>query len=210
MVSARVSTPRPLIIAALAASLILNAGLAIRYRQLLAKYQLERVLSRLPQRGLQYPEFQAVGADGDTVWIGSNDRGHRQLIFIVSKTCPYCVQTIPFWKQLLEDLTAAAPGRFEAFAIALDTVPVTQRYLDSAGLRVKVVGFPDRRNTLLARATNTPQTLVLDDDGWVRFARVGLVVDGPVRDTIRRAITAIVPGDTLNAVRNSPSRRRTP
>lgn len=206
----RASTSQLLILAALAASLALNVGLAIRYRQLSADYQLQRVLSHLPQRGLQYPEFQAMSAGGDTVRIGSNDRGRRQLIFIVSKTCPYCAQTIPFWKRLIEDLTAAAPGRFDAFAIALDTVPVTQRYLDSAGLRVKVVGFPDRRNTLLARATNTPQTLVLDDDGWVRFARVGLVVDGPVRDTIRRAITAIVPGDTLSAVRNSPSRRRTP
>ena len=169
-------------------SLALNVALGYRYRHLASDYKVLRSLSRLPQAGLQYPVFKSATAHGDTVLIGSAPAETRQLILVMNRSCPYCARTIPLWRGLVRETQTDGLFRLQAYAIALDTAAATQRHLDSLGLSIPVVEFPEPRLARLARATQVPQTLVLDHEGRIRFAHIGVFASKDGIDSLRRAV----------------------
>jgi peroxiredoxin len=169
-------------------SVTLNVALSIRHRQLKAHYGLVKALTRLPQAGMQYPAFDGVTATGDRVMIGEAPPGTRQLIFVLTSTCPYCAETIPVWRALADEFRRDSTGTLAIYALVTDSVETTQQYLDALEFPVTAVGFPDRRTLKLARATQVPQTLLVDDDGWIRYAHMGLFRNQTAVDSVRRAV----------------------
>lgn len=169
-------------------SLALNGALGYQYRHLASDYEVLRYLSRLPQAGLQYPVFESATTQGDTVVIGSAPAETRQLILVMNRSCPYCARTVPLWSGLVREIQADGLFHLQAYAIALDTAAATQRHLDSLGLSIPVVEFPEPRMARLARATQVPQTLVLDHEGRIRFAHIGVFESRAGIDSLRRAV----------------------
>ncbi len=174
-------------------SLALNVGLGVRHRQLQAHYGLVKVLARLPQSGQQYPSFDGIRADGSRVLIGESSPGTRQLIFVLNRTCPFCAETIPVWRSLIAEFANDSAIALTVYALVTDSVEATKQYLDSLAFPATVAGFPDRRTLRLARATQVPQTLLLDDDGWIRYAHIGVFSNRLAIDSVRSAVASPTP-----------------
>lgn len=175
---------------ALTAATLLVVGLAIRHRALANEFRDYRMRVALPQRGNVVPTFRTVTAGGDSVTIGEAPTGERQLLFVLTKRCPYCRRTLPVWKGLAAAVDSAQKARVRVFAIALDSLIETAAYLRMHGLSMPVITFPARKLARLYRAVAVPQTLVLDSDGTLRYAHTGLLEPFPVRDSVLVAALA--------------------
>jgi peroxiredoxin len=63
----------------------------------------------------------------------------------------------------------------DVVGISLDSADATRRYGEAQGLTFPLVTVPARKLKQLYRARAVPQTLVLDEEGRVLFARTGLL-----------------------------------
>lgn len=160
---------------AIGLSLVLNVALAYQNQQLRSKFALARILGRLPQPGFQYPVFSARSGAGDTITIGSAPSHSRQLLLVLTRSCQYCAATVPVWDSLLRKVRTSPGPPVQTAAIALDSASATESFLRARGLLVPVISFPERRLAQLARATQVPQTIVLDSEGWILFAHTGVL-----------------------------------
>jgi len=109
-----------------------------------------------------------------------------QFLFVFSTTCEFCKTSLPGWKQIAGEL--AGNSQVGVVGISLDSVPATRRYVKQHGIELPVVSFTDRKLRALYRAWITPQTLILDADGRVSYARLGAVSDAAVIDSILDAV----------------------
>jgi len=52
----------------------------------------------LPYAGQLVPTARALTLTGDTVILGETAKGRSQVLFFLSASCQYCLQTLPTWK----------------------------------------------------------------------------------------------------------------
>lgn len=173
-------------------ALIAAAGLVVALA--LAKRGLERQLldlsarARDPYPGFYVPPMRLATLSGDSVTLGGSPSGPPQVLFVFNTTCPFCRASLPTWGG------AAARLRdhgVETYGVSLDGPELTQAYVEQHGLAYPVVCLTDSKHRALYRASVVPQTLVLDADGQVRYARLGAVTGPSVEDSIVTAVTAL-------------------
>ncbi|HEX6182745.1 MAG TPA: redoxin domain-containing protein [Pyrinomonadaceae bacterium] len=145
-------------------------GLLIRQnlgmRKALAAYQPQRL-----EAGAKVQPFTAAGLSGDPVAVNYGDGGTKKLLFYFTRTCPYCRDQFPRWREILERVDGE---RFEVIGLVdeAEDKPRLEEYLRSVGcasdspkpLRVAFVPKEVRRNYKL---TATPVTLLVSNDGTV-------------------------------------------
>ena len=177
--------------AVLAVALLTTSGLvfvlASRNRQLSSEYRKLRELATLPHRGTVVPTFRTVALDGRSVIVGELvDSTARQVLFVFNTRCPFCLATIPVWEQLADSLGRLAG--VEVLAISLDPADTTRQYVAQQGLRNPVLMFPKLKLKRLYRAVAVPQTVVLDWEGTVLYAKTG-TLDSVSLDSVYAAAT---------------------
>jgi cytochrome c biogenesis protein CcmG/thiol:disulfide interchange protein DsbE len=177
--------------AALTACAALLVFLAVRHQQLTRAYnELRRSVAFL-QTGDLVPTFHAVTLSGATVTVGATEApGSRQVIFMLRSTCPYCMATLPAWKHLADSLSRVPGSPIEVIGISVDSTGRSPAYAQVHGLGFPIVLFPERKLARLYRAAVVPQTLVLNGEGRVLYARVGVLDDPVAIDSVYRAATA--------------------
>jgi len=169
---------------------VLVVFLAHQNRVLKEELRELRLEASLPHAGLVVPAFAASTATGDSVRIGSPPSGSRQVLFILNSTCPYCEATLPLWNEIAASVRGSKPPGAEAYAITLDTPELTGPYLEDRGFTVPWVAFPDRKFARLYRASRVPLTVVVDEHGEVRYARVGVIDRRATVDSVLQAAGA--------------------
>ena len=148
-----------------------NAGLRMRAVQ--------------PHAGDAVPAFLATTVNGDTLTIGEGtDPAARQVLFVLTTTCPFCRATLPVWAVLADSLARLGKGHIRVVAISLDSLGQSRRYAAEHGIRYPVVTLLSEKLRRLYRARWVPQTIVLNSEGVVLFAHVGRIQAGPTLDSV--------------------------
>jgi peroxiredoxin len=204
---------RGALVAALVGLSLVTVELARRYADLSRSYDMLRQRSGLPHAGYFVPTFAGRTASGDTLQIGAtSDVRHRQLVFVLTTTCPYCRQTLPVWSKLTDSARRLAGWTVDVIGISLDSAAATKRYGEAQGLGFPLVTFPSRKLKQLYRARAVPQTLVLDEEGRVLYARTGLLEPTATLDSVYRALQWVrpQPRQIISSDSNSLSASREP
>jgi peroxiredoxin len=139
--------------------------------------------------GTMVPTFQAVTLTGDTLTVGERLDGGKQVLLLLTTTCPFCRATLPVWAQLADSIRQVRP-EVEVIAVSLDSLDETRRYAEEHGLAMPVVTLPTRKLGRLLRAGRVPQTVVVDHEGRVLYGWTGLLSAQAVLDSILIAVTA--------------------
>jgi peroxiredoxin len=151
--------------------------------------QLQRLAANL-HTGSVVPAFRSFTLSGDFATVGEAEGPDtRQVLFFFTTTCPYCRATLPIWAKLSDSLTHLPGHSIQVIGISLDSLEPTRRYATEQALAYPVVTFPTAKLRRLYRAGTVPETVVLDRDGRVLHARLGLLQQPAVLDSIYRAAT---------------------
>jgi peroxiredoxin len=155
----------------------------------LSKAYLEvRRLATTLHTGSVVPSFRTVTLSGDSLTIGdAPDTAMRQVLFVLNTTCPYCEATLPVWAKMGDSLPKLQPGRIRVAGISLDSLRQTVAYVAEHRIGYPMLLFPEYRMKRLYRAQTVPQTLVLDGNGTVLYAHIGVLKDPAVIDSVYRA-----------------------
>ncbi len=107
----------------LAVALVMVVLLAQRTRQVRGDYHdlLDRATINVP--GQFVPTFAAATLEGDSVVVGTTGPQKRQVLFFFNTTCPYCLRTIPAWKEIAR---VAYQSGHDVYGVALDSLPLVQ------------------------------------------------------------------------------------
>jgi peroxiredoxin len=186
--------PVPLMAATLLAASALIVALAIRHQSLTEAYRTLRLRTSLPSAGAVVPTFRARTLAGDSITIGEDpDPLARQVLFVLTTSCPFCRQTLPTWARIADSVSRLSQGHVVVAAISLDSLGLTEDYVRQHQLRYPVVLFPAKKLRRLYRASFVPQTLVLDHEGRILYARTGLLEPQAVVDSVFAALSRPLP-----------------
>jgi peroxiredoxin len=176
-------------VALLAASALIVV-LATRHHRLTEAYRTLRLRTSLPSAGAMVPTFRARTLAGDSITIGEGpDPRAKQVLFVLTTSCPFCRQTLATWARIADSAASLRSGHVVVAAISLDSLSPTQDYVRRHQLRYPVVLFPVAKLRRLYRASAVPQTLVLDHEGRILYARTGLLEPQAVVDSIFAALS---------------------
>ena len=177
---------------ALAAAAVLVVVLGQQKRNLIeqvekAQYQLRQARTE-PIRGMWMPAFQTPTLEGQPATIGEVPGEGRQVLLMYTTTCPYCLSSIPAWKQIKAAADTMTSTRAAVYGVSLDSADVTRQYITRHGLPYPTVRFPDEKVAGMYRAGTVPITLVLDERGRAIYTRTGELKSRAAIDSVMQAI----------------------
>jgi peroxiredoxin len=153
------------------------------------------------RRGEYFPTFAGTAIDGSRRIVGESAHpGDRQVIFLLTSTCPYCGRTFPAWKTLAGRLDSASYPNVRVFALTTDSVQIATSFAKPHELGFPVIPFVQPKQARLAHAFTVPQTLVVNHEGLVLYSRIGVMDTHGAMDSVLAVIAA--PGP---APRRSPT-----
>jgi peroxiredoxin len=167
----------------LATGLVVVLGLRARALRMEVAGLLIRANS-LPEGSLA-PLVGAPTLAHDSVLLGSTDR-HGLLYLVYNTRCPHCETSLPAWIELYNLFDKS--GEISVLAISLDTPDLTREFQANHSLGFETVVLTDPRVKDIHRFGVVPQTILLDPDGRVVLARVGVLEFGPAFDSVFAAI----------------------
>jgi peroxiredoxin len=178
--------------AALAAAAVLVVVLGQQKRSLIeqveqTRYQLQQARTG-PIRGMWMPAFQAPTLEGQAATIGEVQGEGRQVLLMYTTTCPYCLSSIPAWKQIKAAADTMTSIRTAVYGVSLDSVDATRQYIAKHGLPYPTVRFPDDKVAGMYRAGTVPITMVLDERGRTIYTRTGELKNPAAIDSVMQAI----------------------
>lgn len=149
-----------------------------------------------PYQGFLVPAFHARTLAGDTVTVGASSPGGTQLLFFFTTTCPFCLETLPAWKRIAEEVQTVGRGAVRVYGVSLSAEGETRDYARVHGLPFPVVFFPEPRLERLYRVLGVPFTVVLGSGGVMRHVRFGsLAGSSAAVDSVLCAARALVEGE---------------
>lgn len=171
-------------------SALVLAALGVKYRTLRQDFLEHRRADTRLQRGAYVPLFAGVSATGDSLVVGQPPAGRQVLIFLTS-TCPFCRETLPFWKQMarLSQSSSWSREHVPILALTTDSMTVARAYATRNELPFPLVPFPSRKFASMYRGFTVPQTIVVDAEGRVLLARHGVINMTQAVDSIMAVLT---------------------
>jgi peroxiredoxin len=163
-----------------------------------------RVLARRavePRAGLFVPAYAAATLDGQPVALGA--LGHRQVLIFFRTTCPYCRASTPAWNTIAERLRTQPA--IAVYGVAMDSVGAARTYAAEYRLRFSVIARPDPRLVSLYRVSSVPMLLVVNEQGRLAYARLGVLQSAAAVDSVVTAAEAPPP-----SLKGAPERASTP
>ncbi|HEV2146308.1 MAG TPA: TlpA disulfide reductase family protein [Longimicrobiaceae bacterium] len=182
----RIGRILPVVALAVAAALVVVLSLKVRDQN--DRYARLYQRATQPYAGMFVPTFQASTLDGAPVTVGESPASGRQVLFVFTTTCPYCMTTLPAWREITAALDTVRSVPVQVYGIALDSVDATRRYLAENRLSFPVVRFPEDKLASLYRAQSVPLTVVLDERGRVIHSRLGEMKERAAIDSVLAAV----------------------
>ena len=185
--NAEVSLVRRLSYVALGLACILVVVLALQNRAVTHRSRELLVRAVSPHPGVYVPSVALVTLDGKHVTIGEAQQGGGQILFVFTTTCRFCRASLPAWQSIARQVRSSEKN-FEVYGVSLDSVDATKDYVASHGLAFPTVRFPPGRLPTLYRAQNVPLTMIVDSQGLVTYARLGVLTSQSAVDSILQII----------------------
>ena len=183
---------RVLVLAALLGAAGLVVVLAAQNREFREQVRHLRRERRILHEGVVVPAFRTTTLAGDSVLIGDPPEGGRQLLMILNAACPYCRETLPYWKNVVRRIRADTVA-IQAYAVSLDPDSVTRAYLTEHAFDVPAIRFPDERTAAVYRAIGVPITVVIGAGGQVLYGRGGAITRTETVDSLLAVLGAVRP-----------------
>ena len=162
-----------------------------------------------PYRGFVVPAFTARATDGREVVVADSDSTRSQVLFVFSKGCLVCTQTLATWRGVASAL-AGERVHVAVVGISLDSAAVAANFAADNRLPFPVVGFPDLRTKAGYRAREVPLTMVVDGRGRVVYSTTGLLQGRAAIDSVVTAASAAAaPRPSVTASQPSNAEKRT-
>lgn len=190
-------------------------ALGLKYRTLRQDFLEHRRADTRLQPGTYVPSFTAVSATGDSLMAGYASAGERQLLILLTSTCPFCRETLPEWKGLVGRLadSSLADHDLRVLGLTTDSLSDAAAYAKANDLPFPLVPFPNRKLASLYRGFTVPQIIVSDAEGRVVFARHGVIRTTQAVDSILAALvvsapprnTASGPGVAVSRAQQAPA-----
>ena len=211
----RLTKALPYVGLALAAALVVVLGQ--QKRSLITQVEEQQLRLRQvttePIRGQWMPAFQAQTLEtGAPATIGELPAEGRQVLLMYTTSCPYCLSSIPAWKQITAAVDTMRSIRATVYGVSLDSIDATRQYITKHGLPYPTVRFPSEKVAGMYRAGTVPVTLVLDEQGRTIYTRTGELREKVAIDSVIAAIQwRPAPRDTSAAARTqAPAAAKTP
>ncbi|MGD2216060.1 MAG: redoxin domain-containing protein [Gemmatimonadales bacterium] len=134
------------------------------------------------------PVVRAPSVRGDSFVIGEASEGERQVLVGFSTTCGYCDASLASWESITTHLAEESGVR--VFGVSRDSLETTRAYVEDRGLSFPVVTFSEPRIRALYRLQAVPQTLILEGEGRMIYARLGAVESEAAVDSVVAAARA--------------------
>jgi peroxiredoxin len=166
----------------LTAAAILVVMLTLQVRSLREELGAERRNAAVLRTGMFVPAVQGFTLDGAPAALAETPAGERQVLFLYNTRCPYCLQTLPAWKELAGRL--AGDTSVQVYGVSVDSADLTLRYAREHALPYPTVLLHPRSLRSLYRADVVPQTVVLDAEGYVLHARAGVLDTTAALDSV--------------------------
>jgi peroxiredoxin len=164
-----------------------------------------------PIRGMYMPAFQAQTLDGQSATIGELPAEGRQVLLMYTTTCPFCLSSIPAWKQITAAVDTMKSIRAAVYGVSLDSVDLTRQYITRHGLPYPTLRFPNEKVAAMYRSGTVPVTLILDENGRTVYSRTGELKEKIAIDSVISAIQwRPAPRDSAAAERVPPQRGAQP
>lgn len=117
------------------------------------------------------PAYIAEALDGQRIDVGRPASGHRQVIIAYRSTCGHCNAAVPGWRELAQKLSSYST--VELVALAADSIPDAVEFATMHKLQFPSIAVTDGRWQSLYRLGVVPQTMIVDANGRIVYARVG-------------------------------------
>ena len=173
---------------AVSAAAVLVIALAREKQSLEARYGESASRLLYPYAGMYVPVVRGPSLHGDSIVIGKAGEGERQVLFGFSTTCGYCDASLASWETIAAHL--AEESGVWVFGVSRDSPEATRAYVEDHGLSFPIVTFTDPRIQALYRLQAVPQTLILNGEGRVIYARLGAVESEAAVDSVVAAARA--------------------
>jgi hypothetical protein len=129
--------------------------------------------------GMYAPGFFGHTADGREIEVS----GSKALVILLLRSdCEYSRRSMATWRSLAERLDPEGTGTVVVIRNGLS--PDMDVDSGRADTLLPVVSFPSRRTKAMYRGTLVPQTLVIDGDGLVRYAKLGVFESTAALDSV--------------------------
>ncbi len=119
-------------------------------------------------------------------------RRGRQLLMIFNAACPYCLETLPYWKNVVRRIRANTVT-IEPYAVSLDPDSVARAYLTEHAFDVPAIRFPNERTAAVYRAIGVPITVVIGAGGQVLYGRGGAITRTETVDSLLAVLGIVRP-----------------
>jgi len=174
--------------------LVAAAGLVVRLAH--KTDNLEERISVLQERaympypGYWVPTYTTTTLAGNPVTIGEASPDTRQLLLFFNTSCPYCLASLPAWRELTVVSDTVSHLKIHVVGVSLDSADVTAEYVNEHALHFDIIGFPQRKLVQLYRAGTVPRLIVLDHEGRVLYSRTGALEGRSAVDSVVAVIRA--------------------
>jgi peroxiredoxin len=128
----------------------------------------------------------AVGQQMKDIADVSYDQSAATLVLYAKSTCPYCSESMPFYRQLL-DLPAAKTNQARLVVASAEPAVTVRAYLQEYGVK------PDKIATSAATRP-TPTLVLVDRKGTIRGMWIGKQKPEAERDVVSRLNTLTARG----------------
>lgn len=113
----------------------------------------------------------------EVVW----SRSRRTMVVALHEQCPFCTQSAPFYKRLVEK--ANENKNLQLIAVLPHNPSDARKYLDSIGVAFNEVKYSELRKISVSA---TPTLLLLDDNGAITASWVGALTVDQENEVLRR------------------------
>lgn len=161
----------------LPATLLAASGLVVvlgwQVRSLRFELRTARLREVLPHAGLVVPPLHATTMSGDPVLLGEGPSGMRQVLLVFNTACSICIETLPAWIELVQQLSSVP--QVQIIGWSQDPDSVTGEYVRLHRLPFAVVAGSPRKYFTMYHAEAVPLTVVVAGTGRVLYVASGLL-----------------------------------
>ena len=171
-------SPSAILLCALLVATGLVVALGFELRTTRAEFSAFAFRTRILQPGSYVPRLTLDLLEGNRLVLGDSAQRRCRILFVYNTTCPFCLASIPTWNDLAQ--RAHESGVAEAYGVSLDSLDVTASYSRTHRLTYPTALLLDARDVSLSRAGTVPQTVLVDSNGRVLYARAGPLAEAAV------------------------------
>jgi peroxiredoxin len=116
--------------------------------------------------------------DGRADRIAFDDAAGRQLLFVLSTTCPHCEKNLAPWREIAE----AGRGRCRVTGVSIHDLETTRHYAGTQVVGFDLVSAADSNFTMSYNIPGVPETILLGPGGVVLKTWLGELTPAQTRE----------------------------